>query len=128
MIGGTGKKGIDWGYIISRLATAFKRLPSEVIDMTFADAQELFEYWGKWPPENESAAYVAMAHGWRPARRLPTEEEMAEEAARGYASGKYIRPDQMARMFGGLISIKPGDPVPGVGPLPWHEMQVPRKH
>lgn len=127
MIGGSGKRGIDWGYIVSRLATAFKRLPSEIMDMTFADAQDLFRYWTKWPPESESAAYVAMAHGWRPAQRPATDEDIASEMARGYASGKYLRPDQLASMYG-IKPIKPGDPVPGVGPLPWPEMQVARKH
>lgn len=122
MIGGSGKRGIDWGRIVSRLATALRRLPSEILDMPFADVGPLYEYWGQCPPVHESLAVIAMAHGWRPAQREASPEEIAAETARAYASGKYVRVD----LIQGLKSLKPGDHVPGVGPLPWPEMQVNR--
>jgi len=122
MIGGSGKTGIDWGRIVARLATALRRLPSEILDMEFAEVEPLFEYWSQYPPEHESAAIIAISKGWRPAQREATPEEISLETARGYATGKYLRPEHLLAM--GIKTIKPGDPVPGVGPLPWPEMQV----
>lgn len=95
--------------------------------MKMVEACAFFEYWTYWPPEHESLAIIAWAHGWRaPAREL-TEVEKAEELERKYRSGNYLRPDQFAGMFGGLQHLKPGDKVPGVGPLPWAEMQLPKE-
>jgi len=88
------------------------------------DAWILFDHWRQFPPENESLAIIAMAHGWQPPQRERTDAERAEELERKYRSGHYLRPDQMARQFGGLKKIKPGEKVPGVGPMPWPELQL----
>jgi hypothetical protein len=92
--------------------------------MPFIDASMLFEHWRFFPPEHESLAIIAQANGWQPPKRELTDAEKAEELDRKYRSGHYLRPDQLAGMFGGIQHIKPGDKVPGVGPLPWQEMQV----
>jgi hypothetical protein len=94
--------------------------------MYTTDVWVLFEHWRQFPPEHESLAWVASGHGWQPPVRELTDAEKAEELERKYRSGHYLRPDQMAGQFGGLMHIKPGDKVPGVGPLPWAEMQAPK--
>lgn len=92
--------------------------------MPFVDAQLLFDHWRFCPPEHESLSIIAQANGWRPPQRELTDAEKADELERKYRSGLYLRPDQIAGMFGGIQHIKPGEPVAGVGPLPWPEMQV----
>jgi hypothetical protein len=95
--------------------------------MKMIEASALLEHWAQWPPEHESLAFLAMAHGWRPPHRELTPAEEAEELDRKYRSGYYLRPDQLAGIFGGVQHLKPGDKVPGVGPLPWPEMQLPKE-
>lgn len=91
------------------------------------DVWMLFDHWRQFPPEHESLAWVAAQNGWQPPVRELTDAEKQEELDRKYRTGVYLRPDQMASQFGGLMSLKPGDFVPGVGPLPWAEMQLPKE-
>jgi hypothetical protein len=99
--------------------------------MRMREAVALLEYWVRFPSEHEAMLILAMVNGWRPPEREMTEEEReverAEELDRKFRSGNYLRPDQLAGQFGGLQHIKPGDKVPGVGPLPWAEMQLPKE-
>lgn len=88
------------------------------------DAWILFDHWRQWPPEHESLSFVASGMTWVPPQRELTDAEKAEMLERKYRSGHYLRPDQMARQFGGLKTIKPGEKVPGVGPMPWPELQL----
>lgn len=95
--------------------------------MATNDAWILFDHWRQWPPEHESLSFIAAGQGvWQPPQRELTEAEKSEELERKYRSGRYLRPDQIAGLFGGLQRIKPGDVVPGRGPLPWAEMQKPK--
>jgi hypothetical protein len=95
--------------------------------MATSDAWILFDHWRQYPPENESLSFVAAGLTWQPPVRELTDAEKQEELERKYRSGHYLRPDQMAGQFGGLMRIKPGDKVPGVGPMPWAEMQLPKE-
>jgi hypothetical protein len=95
--------------------------------MKTSDAWILFDHWRYFPPENESLAFVAAGYGWQPPQRELTDAEKAEELERKYRSGRYLRPDQFAAQLGGMKRIKPGDVVPGVGPMPWAELQLPKK-
>jgi hypothetical protein len=103
-----------------------KKFPAEVVEMQTNDAWILFDHWRQAPPEHESLSFVATGYGWQPPHRDLTDVEKAEELERKYRSGHYLRPDQIAGQLGGLIRIKPGDKVAGVGPMPWPELQLPK--
>ena len=90
------------------------------------DAWILFDHWRQWPPAHESLSFVAAGVTWQPPQRDLTDAEKAEVLERKYRTGQYLRPDQIASQFGGLMRLKPGDKVAGVGPLPWAEMQLPK--
>ena len=55
---------------------------------------------------------------WRPdAGRILTPEEHQASLEARWKSGRWVNPAQLFKIWGGK-GVKPGDPVPGIGPLP----------
>jgi hypothetical protein len=92
--------------------------------MTLPQTYELFDYWGSYPPENESLAALLSAYTtWEPknARPMTHEEHMASLEKRWKAGAMNVK--QIFEATGGVISLdaqrgtKPPK-LPGIGPFP----------
>jgi hypothetical protein len=96
--------------------------------MTLSQANKIFKYWDRSPPEHEILALLARAYtNWEPAGTQPTtpEEHMASLEARWKAGAMNVK--QLFEAMGGRVSatagphgpgIIPPDQFPGIGPFP----------
>lgn len=72
--------------MIAELATALKKLPSEVLDVTLSEVEGLYVYWQRWPHEHRAATlHLRATTTWKPPEKPKLFKESTQQELADFA-------------------------------------------